>query len=339
MGTQQPTQLGNPVDIMIKGMQITFTQVKELTPQEFRDLESLTQTWFDGFYNTNSSTDFGVRRRLRNNGSIRQDNGFTRRNLQGSTNVRNMESTMTIQSQKTDTVAVTNTITYDQALKYVSIGEKAQGPEYYATLPYRNVVSSGQYGRLLRVQLPPFANVEFPIPIPLLPNQTKPDDSNSNTDTSDDEDFWTTGVIIGVAAAGVAGLGIVLGGGYYLSQRGTPAPQPNTAKTPRPLSVGNPEPAEYMSGDNRLSGNARQSNGVQGMQETTVVSGNTSMATAVSPSPRRSAVEPSVVEPDIAVSSSVASYDGKRCVCDISCCCCCWTCFLCGVVSLLVVMC
>lgn len=300
--------------MLIKGMQITFQQVDALTPQDFRDLETLTENWFNGFYNT-SSTNVRERRKLRNSGSVSPNNVFARRDLQGSPSVRNMESTVTIQLQKTDPVAVTNTITYDQTLKYVSVGDNPSGPEYYAVLPYRNVVANGQYGRLLRDQLTPFASVGFPIPVPLLPNQTTPD-TGDNTETSDNGDSLSLGAIIGIAVGGVVVLGAVLGGGYHYMQ--SPPPPPTKAKTPRPLSVGNPQPAEYMSGNNLSypAGEMRQSNG---FQETTVVSGNTSMATAVSPSPRRSTVEPVVVEPEIGVSNSVASYDGKRCVCNVRC--------------------
>ena len=299
---------GKPVNMLVSGIQIEFQQVGELTMQDFRDFESLTELWFNTFYNggelnitTSDSGTLARQRKLLRHGH---------RTLQGADTVRDMVSTIAIQMQAPDAAANANTLTYEQTLKYTSVGDDPEGPEYYALLPYRNIIANGQYGRLLRAELIPFFDVAFPIAVPDLPGQNGPGNGTDTNNNDDEDDFWTLPVIIGVAAGGVVVVGAVLGGTYYLSQRRAGPPSPTAKKTPRPLTVGNPEPAEYMSGDGRsylsASGEAETA---MNFQESTVLVDNRSTETAANTAPSKS------LKGEESKKSSVASYDGKRCAC------------------------
>lgn len=81
---------------------------------------------------------------------------------------------MAIQIQDFDSASNANTITFDQQMKYVAL-EGAESPEFYLTLPYRNIIANGQLGRLLRTNLTAFAEVAFPIELPKLPSQEATD--------------------------------------------------------------------------------------------------------------------------------------------------------------------
>ena len=153
--TAQPTLMGQQeVDVIIQNITIIYRNVGRLQQADFRDLESLTETWFDAFYN---------------NEEIRQlQHG---RDLQGDAKgdlVQNMESSMLVQWQDPDDDTGKNTITFDQQLKYVAL-PGASEPEFYVVAPYRDTIANGQLGRLLKSNIMAFQELEFPIEAPKLP--------------------------------------------------------------------------------------------------------------------------------------------------------------------------
>jgi hypothetical protein len=156
----QPTmQQTMPVNISFEDLRIDYDNVGELSSSDFRQLELVTETWFDEFFQTSAS-----RRELRTGDSSRE--------LQRSM-VQNMSTTIAIQNQVV--ASGINTVYYNQQLTYVAY-PGADEPKSYVTLPYRNIIANGDLGRRLRANITAFAAVGFPISIPRFPDDvpTKP---------------------------------------------------------------------------------------------------------------------------------------------------------------------
>jgi len=117
-------------------------------------------------------------------------------------------------------------------------------------------------------------------------------------------------MIVGVAIGGTVALGALVGGGYYVANRGSSsggagvAAASATPKQPRKLEVGHPQPDEYISGDLiQQSANVDLSpNGsVNNVNAGAAAATGAAVAVAARPSPDEE-------------SKDAASYDGKRCV-------------------------
>lgn len=119
------------IDVTIRNVQLTYGNVGELSLAEIDQLEALMKGWFEDFYSIDNE-----RRQLD------EGEGGGGRALQRDL-VRNMRTTMSILAQ--DVAVASNTITFDQQMQYEAL-EGAEEPEYYLTLPYRNIIANGQLG-------------------------------------------------------------------------------------------------------------------------------------------------------------------------------------------------
>lgn len=173
----------------------------ELSSADLTQLGTLTESWFNEFFQPEKA-----RRELIRTG------GGRGRELEVAL-VRGMNSTIAIQSQQV--TGGNNVISYDQQLNYVaSIG--AEEPQQYATLPFRNIIANGEYGRRLRANITAFSAVAFPIQVPIIAGEgSKAPGAAPSSESS--SSGLSTGAIAGIAVAGAALVGIVLYSGYFLA--------------------------------------------------------------------------------------------------------------------------
>lgn len=155
--------------------------VGELNPIEIADFEQITQTWYENFYALDDT-----KRRV---------------------GVRNLGTTVAVQSQKVENGAITiNTLTYEQNFTFV----EQSGPIKVNDLlvrPFEDAAQGQVYGELLAESIPPFGSVQSPLGPPTVVMEGGPDPSQSGTSG----DGLSVGAIAGIAAAALF-LGLVVAG-------------------------------------------------------------------------------------------------------------------------------
>lgn len=179
----QPTVQGTPVDVVIKNINIVFSNVSQLSDAETVQFELVTDTWFNEFYAT-------MRRRvLRNSRGLQRDL------------VKNMNSTIMFQKQQV--ISGNNTITYDQRLNYTALPGASSSSEY-VTLPFPDMKANTDYRNRLMTNITAFAKVGAPIMIPIIGDMSAP----SPVPSSDSKSL-SSGAIGGIVVAAVAVFGII----------------------------------------------------------------------------------------------------------------------------------
>jgi len=154
--------------MLFQDITLTFIGVfKRLTNDELSMFENVTATWYRDF--------------------------FAAREV--ALNLRNFSTEVSVTHQKIITNEASLTLTYDQAIMYVSLGDPKLLNEEYVTAPFLDADTNNEYWWRLITTIETFFDLQSPIEVPQISNATATEAPNE----SDSERQLSIGAITGVA--------------------------------------------------------------------------------------------------------------------------------------------
>jgi hypothetical protein len=180
--TARPTVKGTTQRFKIPGITLTFNDVTELSSTEISIFEEITKDWFEEYFNNRTTG-----RRM------------IGRSLQGSGDIRNMDTTIKVINQALDTLG--NTIRYNQSLVYIATAN-AQSADELIVQPFQDNFANADYASRLSINLDAFRRVGSPIAVPVVKEEKAPE--------AEENDGLSLYAIIGIAVGGTVFCALLL---------------------------------------------------------------------------------------------------------------------------------
>jgi hypothetical protein len=253
------------VNYTLPNVQVLFEQVDLISATDIQRLGPIMEEWFNDYFqsdpqndennnNNNNSTSttmpsqrklFTTRTMLRGTFGQEQrvpNNNNRRRQLQQEILVSNLESKITILTQNSQ--GGNTTVKYQQYLKYNTPASTGLEPRQVAKLPFQNEDANLNLVGQLREKLISFADLKYPIGIPLVLGSEPtvspiPPDDNDN----DNDDGLSTEAIIGIAVAAL----LLVGGVYYYSKKSRPLPSERPVENVTTMNASSSSPMNIPS--------------------------------------------------------------------------------------------
>jgi hypothetical protein len=236
----QPSIALEFVDETVGLLLISYPNVPLLNDSEIGQLETLTEVWFEEFYNEGGFDNNQNGTSSNQTKSTAVPRRFLRlmdRLLPESSVIRNMTTNISVQSQNLSSDGLSNTVSYNQQLMYRILPGSNESANTIAIAPFRNVPANKEYQARLRSDIAAFKNVGDieppklePTPLPTAPTPvaTTTPPTAPTPSKSTEKKTLTSGAIAGIAVGGLIVLALV---GYAFIIL------PNELKASRPAPV------------------------------------------------------------------------------------------------------